>query len=349
MFRFHPGEPAHFRRSSSTGSPSRTVDGCCRGWGEVIPCCTRSCRPLRESSPAHPALSHGDDTWTYAELWHAVGAVAAGLRRDGLRRGDRVAVYLDKRLETVAAMFGTSCASGVFVPVNPVLRAAQVGHILRDARCRVLVTTAERYASLKRSSAPATRSRSWCWSGPTRRRRPTPHTGSGPGPAGGRQRLAAAGTRRTGHRRRRRRDPLHVRQHRAAQGRGAEPPQPAGRRRQRQRVPREHRRRRHPRRPAAQLRRGPQPADDRRSPSGRTSCCTTTCCPATSSRPARRHGVTGLTGVPPLWIQIAEQEWPAEATRVAALLRQHRRPDAAAAPDAAARALPAARPSSCTA
>ena len=28
----------------------------------------------------------------------------------------------------------------------------------------------------------------------------------------------------------------------------------------------------------------------------------------------RRWGVTGLTGVPPLWIQIAEQEWPAEAT-----------------------------------
>ena len=71
------------------------------------------------------------------------------LRRDGLRRGDRVAVYLDKRLETVAAIFGTSCGSGVFVPVNPVLRAAQVGHILRDAGCRVLVTTTERYASLK--------------------------------------------------------------------------------------------------------------------------------------------------------------------------------------------------------
>jgi acyl-CoA ligase (AMP-forming) (exosortase A-associated) len=101
------------------------------------------------SSPAHAALTHGDDTWTYAELWNACQAVAAGLRRDGLRRGDRVAVYLDKRLETVAAIFGTSCASGAFVPVNPVLRAAQVGYILRDAGCRVLVTSPERYASLE--------------------------------------------------------------------------------------------------------------------------------------------------------------------------------------------------------
>ena len=42
-----------------------------------------------------------------------------------------------------------------------------------------------------------------------------------------------------------------------------------------------------------------------------------------------QHGVTGLTCVPPLWIQLAEQTWPEEATRTPALLRQHRRPDAA--------------------
>jgi acyl-CoA ligase (AMP-forming) (exosortase A-associated) len=101
------------------------------------------------TSPAHAALTYGDDTWTYAQLWDSCRAVAAGLRRDGLRRGDRVAVYLDKRLETVAALFGTSCASGVLVPVNPVLRAAQVGYIVRDAGCRVLVTTSERYYSLR--------------------------------------------------------------------------------------------------------------------------------------------------------------------------------------------------------
>ena len=62
--------------------------------------------------------------------------------------------------------------------------------------------------------------------------------------------------------------------------------------------------------------------------SARTWCWSTTCCRATWSRLCARHGVTGLTCVPPLWIQLAEQEWPAEATAVAALLRQHRRPDA---------------------
>ena len=37
--------------------------------------------------------------------------------------------------------------------------------------------------------------------------------------------------------------------------------------------------------------------------------------PATSSALCAQHGVTGLTCVPPLWIQLAELEWPAEASR----------------------------------
>ena len=94
--------------------------------------------------PGSPAVTVKDTTLSYAELGQAVCAVGAGLRRIGLRRGDRVAVYLDKRVETVPALFGTSAAGGVFVPVNPLLRARQVGHILADCTVRVLITTAQR-------------------------------------------------------------------------------------------------------------------------------------------------------------------------------------------------------------
>ena len=62
----------------------------------------------------------------------------------GVKRGERVAFYLDKRFETVAMAFGTAYAGAVFVPVNPLLKAEQVGHILRDCDVRVVVTSAER-------------------------------------------------------------------------------------------------------------------------------------------------------------------------------------------------------------
>jgi acyl-CoA ligase (AMP-forming) (exosortase A-associated) len=96
-----------------------------------------------------PAVTFRDVTLGYAELWAEAAAVAAGLHRLGLAPGERVAIYLDKRVETVAAVFGTSAAGGVFVPVNPLLRPGQVAHILADCSVRVLITTPERLALLR--------------------------------------------------------------------------------------------------------------------------------------------------------------------------------------------------------
>lgn len=104
---------------------------------------------------AAPALTYRDRTLTYDDLWHSVNAAADGLRRLGLAVGDRVGVYLEKRFETVAAIFGTSLAHGVFVPVNPVLKPAQVAHIVNDCDVRILVTTADRLASLAGEIAAA--------------------------------------------------------------------------------------------------------------------------------------------------------------------------------------------------
>jgi acyl-CoA ligase (AMP-forming) (exosortase A-associated) len=104
-------------------------------------------------SPDSAALTYKDTTVSYAELWDEIVAVAGGLRGLGLRRGERVAVYLDKRIETVTSIFGTSAAGGVFVPVNPVLKAKQVAYILDDCSVRVLITTAERLELLSEELA----------------------------------------------------------------------------------------------------------------------------------------------------------------------------------------------------
>ncbi len=96
-----------------------------------------------------PAVTYKDVTLTYAELWRDLRTVGAGLQRLGLKRGERVGVYLDKRLETVTAMFGLSAASGVFVPINPVLRPKQVAYILDNCSCRMLITTPERLGLLR--------------------------------------------------------------------------------------------------------------------------------------------------------------------------------------------------------
>jgi acyl-CoA ligase (AMP-forming) (exosortase A-associated) len=108
-----------------------------------------------ERHPERPALSHGAASLQYAALCSQVVAVGAGLAGLGLQRGERVALYLDKCLELVVGCFGTCAAGGVMVPLNPVLKGAQVEHILRDSGARVLVTSAGRLQGLQQALARA--------------------------------------------------------------------------------------------------------------------------------------------------------------------------------------------------
>jgi acyl-CoA ligase (AMP-forming) (exosortase A-associated) len=104
--------------------------------------------------PQSVALSLGAAQWTYAELAQAVTGLASGLIGLGLQRFDRVGIYLEKRLETVVSSFAAPMAGAVFVAINPLLKANQVAHILRDCNVRVLVTSPQRLALL----APVLRS-----------------------------------------------------------------------------------------------------------------------------------------------------------------------------------------------
>jgi len=99
-------------------------------------------------TPAAEALAYGDRRCSYAQLAAQVRAVAALLLDARLEPGARVAVYMEKRIENVAAMFGAAAAGCVFVPVNPLLKPEQVAYILADCNVRLLATTAERLAQL---------------------------------------------------------------------------------------------------------------------------------------------------------------------------------------------------------
>ena len=98
--------------------------------------------------PARVALTVGGQHLAYADFFPQVERCAASLLALGLARGARVAVYLEKRVEAVVASFAAPAAGGVLVPVNPLLKATQVAHILQDAGVAVLVTSAPRLAAL---------------------------------------------------------------------------------------------------------------------------------------------------------------------------------------------------------
>ena len=102
--------------------------------------------------PDAPAVADRLTRLAYADLAAATASVADGLLALGLRRGDRVAVWLPKQVEKVCALFGIMRAGGIAVPANALLKSPQVAHILRDSGARALVTTTARCADLLRET-----------------------------------------------------------------------------------------------------------------------------------------------------------------------------------------------------
>ena len=94
------------------------------------------------------ALVHGSVRLTYSEVGAKVKGLASGLRNAGLRRGERVGIYLDASIAQVVSIFGVSQAGGVIVPANAALIPSQVAHIGSDCSISALITSSAKLASL---------------------------------------------------------------------------------------------------------------------------------------------------------------------------------------------------------
>lgn len=107
-----------------------------------------------EHKPLAVALVHGVAALSYGSLQTQVEQCRNAMLGLGLARGDRVGIYLEKCAQAVVASFAASAAGAILVPINPVLKSAQVGYILQDCDVRLLVTSAQRHALLSPLLAP---------------------------------------------------------------------------------------------------------------------------------------------------------------------------------------------------
>src|SRR5687767_3882783 len=74
---------------------------------------------------------------SFAALDRDSDALAAGLRRAGIRPGDRVAVMLRNSPEALVLLFALGKARAVWVPVNVQLRGEGLRYILEHAEPRM--------------------------------------------------------------------------------------------------------------------------------------------------------------------------------------------------------------------
>ena len=95
------------------------------------------------------ALVVGNERLTFRELDAAVGTLAAGLLSRDLRPGDRVATWMGKTRLACIMPLAAARAGLVHVPINPVLKHAQAAHILSDSGARLLIANSARLESVE--------------------------------------------------------------------------------------------------------------------------------------------------------------------------------------------------------
>jgi acetyl-CoA synthetase len=79
-------------------------------------------------------------TLTYGELLRETNRAANGLRKLGVRRGDRVALFMPMSLELVTAFFAVIKAGGIVLPLFSGYGADAVTTRLQDAGVKLLIT-----------------------------------------------------------------------------------------------------------------------------------------------------------------------------------------------------------------
>ena len=109
--------------------------------------------PFR-GAPDAVALRLKDREYSYQILNIRIGRLATILADHGFVAGDRVATWLPKSELACLMPLAAVRAGLVHVPVNPLLKPAQVRHIIADSGARALVTSGFRLSQLQENLGP---------------------------------------------------------------------------------------------------------------------------------------------------------------------------------------------------
>ena len=93
--------------------------------------------------PDHPAIIYYDSTLSFRELLAEAEALAGYLQSQGVKKGDRVLLYMQNSPQYVIGYYAILRADAVVIPVNPMNRSAELEHYISDTSARICLAGQE--------------------------------------------------------------------------------------------------------------------------------------------------------------------------------------------------------------
>ncbi|MGC8604742.1 MAG: AMP-binding protein, partial [Desulfomonilaceae bacterium] len=95
--------------------------------------------------PDRPAIIYYGRSITFSEMWSGCERLAGALTGFGIKKGDRVALYLQNTPHFAIGFLGVIRAGAVVTPMNPMLVADEFAHVLSDSGAKIVITTTDLY------------------------------------------------------------------------------------------------------------------------------------------------------------------------------------------------------------
>ncbi len=92
-----------------------------------------------EKYPDRVAVIYLGETFTYARLRNLIERFAAALNRLGVRKGDKVVLYISNSVQWVIAFFGIQKVGAVAVPVAPIYTSFEIEYMIKDSGAETII------------------------------------------------------------------------------------------------------------------------------------------------------------------------------------------------------------------
>jgi len=90
--------------------------------------------------PGKTAVRCGNEQLSYLELFHLSNQLAHVLQDTGVKRGDRVGIFMFKNVFSAVAMYGIMSAGAAYVPLDPFAPLERIQYVIENCNIKILIT-----------------------------------------------------------------------------------------------------------------------------------------------------------------------------------------------------------------